>query len=391
MVRGDWTKGFRDIIDNAVGVLTAEQRTTTDLYLDRVPYAKGAWIGPRVQGLRAKKRCLVVFVDEDPRANFGHDCRYRLYDASSHKWLYEERARFPPYRRGRQAGTFVRIYDRRAIAQAAKGVQRERYAILFSGNSDRRHLNQLEYAYRMLTERYGFKPQNIHVPYFDGTINFAEPEPATNWPQEILGPSTQPANPYQLSNKISGSCKGDRAGFKKACTLIAQTLQPQDLVFIQTSGHGDADRNRQPVESYLLQHDGQPYYAGELCQDLTLLGKHDSLLILMEQCFSAGFIQPLVNAQSTFSVNRLSLACASKKVSFPTADYLFNSFGAGWIASHLDTDFYGNLIPASVDQDSSTFIEAKEAYDYAAPLAIVQNDVPEKQDSPVAAGGIRLA
>jgi hypothetical protein len=389
MVRGDSTKEFRDIIDDAVGALTPAQRTTTDLYLDRVPYAKGAVIGPRVQGLRAKKRCLVVFVDEDPRANFGHACRYRLYDANSHKWLYEECARFPPYRRGRQAGTFVRIYDRRAIVQAAKGVQRERYAILFSGSSERRHLNQLEYAYRMLTERYGFKAQNVLVLYFDGTINFVEPEQATNWPKEIFGTSVQPPDPYKLAGKIFG--KGDRAGFKKACMQIAQTLKSQDLVFIQTSGHGDGDRNKQPVESYLLQHDGQAYYAGELCQDLTLLGQHDSLLILMEQCFSAGFIQPLVNAQSTFAANRLSVACASKVVSHPTADWLFNSFGAGWIASHLDTDTNGNPIPASVDQDASTFIEANEAYDYAAPLAVVQADQPQKQDSPAAASDIRLA
>jgi hypothetical protein len=389
MVRGDRMAEFRDIIDDAIGALTPAQRRTTDLYLDRTPYAKGAVIGPRVQEVRAKKRCLVVFVDENPRANFGHDCRYRLYDARSHKWLCEERARFPPYRRGRQAGTLVRIYDRRAIVQAATGVQRERYAILFSGNSERRHLNQLEYAYRMLTERYCFKAQNILVLYFDGTISFVEPEPATNWPKEIFGSSSQPPDPYKLAGKIFG--KGDRAGFKKACLHIAATLQPQDLVFIQTSGHGDGDRNKQPAESYLLQHDGQAYYAGELCQDLTLLGQHDSLLVLMEQCFSAGFIQPLLNAQSTFAANRLSVACASKQVSFPTADYLFNSFGAAWIASHLDTDVNGNPIPASVDQDLSTFIEAREAYDYAAPLAIVQNDLPAKQDSPAAAGDIRLA
>ena len=386
MVRGTRTTAFQDIVDDAVGTLTPAQRKTTDLYLDLVPYAKGTVIGPRVQGLRAKRQCLVVFVDENPSANFGHECRYRLYDARSHRWLYDERARFPPYRRGRKAGTFVRIHDRRAIVMAASGpsAARERYAILFSGSSERRHLNQLEYAYRMLTGRYGFKEQNVLVLYFDGTINFVEPEPATNWPQEIFG-SSQPPNPYQVSSKIFG--KGDRACFKKACTRIATTLRSQDLVFIQTSGHGDADINQQPARPYLLQHDGLPYYADELCQELALLGRHDSLLILMEQCCSAGFIQPLVSAQPTLMVNRLSVACASKDVSHPTANGVFNIFGVGWIASHLDTDPNGDPTPPSVDQDMSTFIEAKEAYDYAAPLAVARDDQPAKADSPSSGAG----
>jgi hypothetical protein len=398
MVRGIRTTAFQDIIDDAVGALTPKQRTTTDLYLDLAPYEKGAIIGPQVQGVQAKQRCLIVFVDEDPRANFGHACRYRFYDVRSHRRLGEERARFPPYRPGRKAGTFVRIHDHLMIIQPAakkhlakKQAGRKRYAILFSGSSERRHLNQLEYAYRMLTLRYCFKQQHIFVLYYDGTINFVEPETATNWPQELYD-SSQPADPYQLKNKISG--RGDRAGFQAACAQIAAVLKPRDLVFIQASGHGDADPNRQP-ESFLLQPNGLAYYVDEFCQDLTALGRHDSLLIMMEQCCSAGFIPPLIAAKATFNASRLSIACASKDVSHPTTSGLFNCFGAGWIASHLDYDPDGVPTPSSVDQDTSGFIEALEAYDYAAPRAMAQSDQPAQLDDPNIGTGsgalIRLA
>ena len=41
--------------------------------------------------------------------------------------------------------------------------------ILYSGMSNMRHLNDLEFCYRMLIDRYAFDPKNIYVLNYDGT------------------------------------------------------------------------------------------------------------------------------------------------------------------------------------------------------------------------------
>lgn len=88
---------YEKIIRNAIGSLPKQLRGSTNLYLDTRAYRSGAMVGPPVQNIRTKGHYLVVFVDDDPRANFSHPCRYRFYDARSHRFIYETPAQFPPY------------------------------------------------------------------------------------------------------------------------------------------------------------------------------------------------------------------------------------------------------------------------------------------------------
>jgi hypothetical protein len=70
---------------------------STRMFLDTTPHPQGALVGPAPQNIRAKHTALVVFIDENPRANFAHECRYRYYDPETQRFLYEERAQFPPW------------------------------------------------------------------------------------------------------------------------------------------------------------------------------------------------------------------------------------------------------------------------------------------------------
>ena len=202
----DWVRWYRyrDIINDALNAPPSKRRRTTNLYLDTVPHAQGSFIGPEFQEIRARQRCLLVFADDDPLANFGHPCRYRFYDEKTHAFLYEVAARFPPYLRAvpstfrvfHEAVRAVRTRLRTPLeiipvptpiptpTPAPVPIARERYAILFSGSSERRHLNDLEYCYRMLTTRYQFKAANICVLNFDNTRSLREGGVANNWPAE---------------------------------------------------------------------------------------------------------------------------------------------------------------------------------------------------------------
>jgi hypothetical protein len=88
---------FRAIIADAIGALSRSRRSTTNIYLDTRVRERGELIGPEFQNIKTRQPCIVVFVDDHPRANFGHCCRYRLYDAKSQRFLLETPAAFPPY------------------------------------------------------------------------------------------------------------------------------------------------------------------------------------------------------------------------------------------------------------------------------------------------------
>jgi hypothetical protein len=88
---------FRAIIADAIGALSKSRRNTTNIYLDTRVRKAGEAIGPEFQNIKTRQPCFVVFVDEHPRANFGHCCRYRFYGAKNQRFLLETPAAFPPY------------------------------------------------------------------------------------------------------------------------------------------------------------------------------------------------------------------------------------------------------------------------------------------------------
>lgn len=419
MHSAEWTEKFQKIIDDALGALSPARRATTNLYLDTAPYVKGSDIGPTFQKIRARQRSLLVFADEDPMANFSHPCRYRFYDEKTHRFLYEVTAQFPPHldfvpdtfrvfhEPVRPIRSILRTPLKIDPAPPAPGpapVVRERYAILFSGSSDRRHLNDLEYCYRMLTRRYQFKPGNICVLNFDNTRKVKDGGVggfAVNWPKDNSAPDPfqipippPPPPPSPPLPQPLLAAPADRAGFQAACQALAlPKLQPQDLLFIYTGGHGHALlTNNKPSDPWLISHDWQPYTAPQFCDDLATLPEHDSLLIVMQQCYSGLFIDPVIDkkglATNPIKAKRLSIACASEVRSHANPDATFDVFALDWVTAHLDEDPYKN--PPKKDPDTGPppaggngIIEASEAYAYALTFKHA-DDQPNSADAPAA-------
>src|SRR6185312_12209914 len=80
---------------HALSQLSPKDRKTTNLYFNRYEYERGARIGPRFAPVELKQATVLVFADDDPKANFEHECRYILYDAEGN-WLKDVEASFPP-------------------------------------------------------------------------------------------------------------------------------------------------------------------------------------------------------------------------------------------------------------------------------------------------------
>lgn len=366
---------------HAVERLSYQHRYTTNLYLDERVHEANAPVGPRFQKIVAPRRCRLVFADHAPQANFGHACRYLFYDAGNGEFIRDVPARFPPVADAREKPTLRAIHEPvqflkdRIIWHPPWPVWRcpiiipegTRYAILFAGMSNKRHLNDMEFLYRTLIDIYGFDPAHITALSYDGTLN-TQDGVQTHWP----GDGTS----YRI--KVNG--RGDRAGFEAAIDALKPKLKALDTLLIHCNNHGDSDTpdggiTWVPGTSYLCTYPNwDPYHNADFVTKLAQLPKFRQLIVMLEQCHAGGFNAPIL-AQSPAGATSVASAATEFQNSFVTADGNWDPFARDWIAAQAGHDPFGSGLSFNPDTDGDGRIEAEEAFAYA-------NAVRDPRDSP---------
>lgn len=366
-------KTLRSIQDAAFRRLSAKRRSSTNLYiLEDVQPAKSV-IKAGHQVIPINQPTAVVFVDDEPLANWSHDCRYLLHNADSGKLYQEIKASFPPFLVD-PPSTF-KAYHCPVVAQNPlrkiwkleaelafpvrlypKG---ERYAILFSGASNNRHTNDLEFLYRQLVDRYYFDEDNITVLNYDGSINYSGgPKPVISWPGD--------GSAYSMP--VHGA--GTKQELSDAIDALKPKLKEDDLLLIHTNNHG----GHNGTESYLCAYStGPDYTASDFASKLGELPAFSDLIVMMEQCHSGGFNDEVIEA-STATRTTFAGACTEGKSSIGGAD--FDPFARDWIAALAGSDPYGVALLSDPDYDHSGRTSSREAFAYA-------DDVHHSYDSPV--------
>jgi hypothetical protein len=256
-----------------------------------------------------------------------------------------------------------------------------RYAILFAGVPARRHLNGLEFSYRTLVDHYGFEPAHIHVLTHDSSLRAAG-EPLTCehplWP----GDNT----PYRM--KASG--EGNRAALRGVLGEIKEKLTEDDLLFINTTGHGgNYGDGRGP---YLIAYPHLDQYTmSEFCEDLGRLPLHGSLLVLMAQCFSGGFNKAVIAASRAKRTFIAAAAADSHRSFVVAADKSWDSFQRNWIGAVAGHDVNGLPLPGLAASTDGGRINVRAAFEYANdPLIRNPRDTPEFASSSEAAERMTL-
>ena len=87
------------ISELALTNLSPEERLSSVVYLEERVLPKGAVLEVDGEEMRMPWPAVKVFVDLEPTANWGHDCRYLLINAESGE-LRAIDARFPPFVHG---------------------------------------------------------------------------------------------------------------------------------------------------------------------------------------------------------------------------------------------------------------------------------------------------
>lgn len=362
---------LRTIQNNTFKRLSAKNRANTNLYVLEETLAEQSEIKAGHQRIPIKRPSIAVFVDEEPLANWSHRCHYLLHDADSGRLYQEVKAGFPPFLVN-PPDTFIGFHlpvvaqnplrkvwgIRDEIHFPLKIRKGRRYAVLFSGASNNRHTNDLEYLYRQLVDRFYFFESDITVLNYDGTINYSgNPKPVVSWP----GDGT--------SYKMTVNGPGTKQELENAINSLKPKLNQDDLLLIHTNNHG----GHNGTESYLCTYSGPDYMASDFAHKLSELPAYGDLIVMMEQCHSGGFNDCVIE-HSTAARTTFAGACTEGKNSIGGAD--FDPFARDWIAAFAGADPYGASLLSDPDYDSSGKVSAREAFAYA-------DDTHHSYDSPV--------
>jgi hypothetical protein len=373
------------IKSRALERLTYKQRGKTNLYIDAALHQAGETLGPAYQKIVLKEPGILVFADDDPMANFGHECRYLIFDQTNGKLTREAPARFPPYLDTRP-GSFApfhqpsqpepsEIYGVTPMGKCPVVIpDGNRYAILFSGMSNMRHLNDLEFCYRMLVDRYGFHKSNIQVLNYDGSLNTMDGVPS-QWPGD------------NTAYRINVTGQGSMWAFRDAFVALAKEIGGDDLLFIHTNNHGDFDPYN--GQSFMAAYPNTTiYYASIFAGHMSVLPKFKDLIVMMQQCNSGGFNSYIISGSPATNTSIASAATASLP-SYGTSDLKWDVFAYEWLSAMNGSDPYGNALAYNPDTNMDGTVEATEAYNYAVSQDIY--DTPSYQESSADGGRIALS
>lgn len=370
--------------EHAIRQLSFQARATTNLHVDERVIPAGETLGPRRQDIITKRPSVLVFADDQPAADFSHPCRYLLYEAGNGNFYSEVAAQFPPYSRARsktlrvfhqpvtlEPGIIARIPGNRYRCPILIP-DGQRYAVLFSGMSNVRHLNNLEFVYRTLVDDYAFDAKNIYVLNYDGSLDSQDGVPASY---------VADGTPHRMH--ITGA--GTRTDLEAAINDVKGRLKSDDLLFLYTGNHGGWENI--PASADLCTYpDWDGYHASDLASALSHLPHFRSFLVMMSQCHSGGFNSPILAASPA---DATSVAAAVSEPNTSSVSNDWNFFARDWTSAEAGHDPYMNPLAFNPDGNGDSAIQAEEAFSYAYTLRAAGND-PVFSENSEAGGDVTL-
>lgn len=318
----------------------------------------------------------VVFVDLYPMANWGHPCDYLFIDAYTKRITKVSKDIFPL----NQTSLFTQLrWDNK---QAAMGIimpevrscdarrkiatsrddtiyhspqqGNQKWAAIISGglninNNFVRYWNDCSAMYQTLINN-GFDPKHILVAISDGLDDN---------PDMICNNGMYANSPWDLDGNgtMDVNYPATRSGVFQMFSTLQDSITDEDELFVFTTDHGGHYENN----SYLWLWDAEALYDDEFASLLD--GLHVARInVLMEQCYSGGFIDDV--EQSNLDSIVITTACSPEQQSWSTANGNYDMFVYWWCTAVNGISPDGINI-GSADYNADGYISMQEAYFYA--------------------------
>ena len=233
----------------------------------------------------------------------------------------------------------------------------------------------------MLTGIYGYLDDHIFVLISDGT--------STQEDRRLY--YGYDSSPQDLNGDGIGDIDSDAtiSSIDNAFSLLGQIVQPGDDVLIFTTDHGLSENGH----SYLCLWNNQIMSDTDFAAQVNKITSQARIHIVMEQCYSGGFVSELTGPNRT-----ISTACDSTELSFAlSTDGIgpnHNRFTMYWYHALRGYDAFGFTVDANLalyGGNGDNYVTYHEAYNYADYM--VQNDglysqTPQYLSSPAYFGDV---
>jgi len=233
------------------------------------------------------------FVDEQPGANWEHKAQYVLVNKISGavkaipaqtppKNIMEHK---PLNKRAEVEFQIIRsnprlIRDKVVIKKPIKLLKQKRYAVLVSGGIDANHnysryWNDLSFMYKALKQKYGFSNDEIFVLYANGTHS----------PNEDLDGDGVDDVDYAAT----------KANLTTVMNFIAANIPIDGKFFFYSTNHGGSSGG---YNALLYLYGDEEWITDAAFAALTKNIKCAEAIYVMEQCYSGGMIDNILQAQT---------------------------------------------------------------------------------------------
>lgn len=318
-----------------------------------------SWRNPNL--LKVNKDSWFFFVDEQPGANWEHKASYVLVDKFSGA-VEKIEAMSPPEEvldlkplnmlaetehNMLKLNTKI-IFSRELVIDHITFLKKQRCAVLLSGGMNNsynhgRYWNDLQFIYKALKEKYGYSDNEIVVLYANGTHS--------------------PNGDFDGNGTNDIDYAATKANLTTVMNNIASSIAADGKFFFYSTNHGGDDAGAYNSNLVLWNDSIKDSDFATLTKNI----KCGQAVYAMEQCFSGGMMDNLLNAQT--------YPCGQPKVCIMTAaredepswscdtEGPYDEYIYHWTSAVFGKNPSGGIVNADSNGDGK--ISMKEAHDYA--------------------------
>lgn len=321
-----------------------------------------------------------IFIDEHPFQNWWHDCKY-IFINSTDGNIKVINMKYPPnllemdvvQEKKVKKGILFDINELKKQTTKSTSSMENNWAVIISGGGSKysnheRYWNDCSAIYSSLIHIYGYRKDRIKVLISDGTNPDSD---------RLLINGGYDSSPLDLDGDGLPDIEyaATKNNLKAVFNNLGQTLSDKDNLFIFTTDHGGSIGGN----STMVLWNNEIIYDYEFSNLLNSI-KANTINIVMEQCYSGGFIDDLKKDSRV-----IATACKSDEVSYATSDRTYNEFVYHWISAVTGKMPNGTKVNADTNNDG--IISMSEAFNYARSKD-KEKETPQYSSTPINLGEI---
>lgn len=247
-----------------------------------------------------------------------------------------------------------------------------KWAVIISGGEDvsnnhPRYWNNSSYAYKVLTNKYSYPKSQIYCLIADGSNPAVDRSDGTSSPLDLDGDGEDEVLIEANTTNISSTF-----------TYLGNHVAADDEVFVFVTDHGGLYSNtgNSFISLWNSSISAQVFYG-----ELTKITQDAHINIVMGQCHSGGFIDPIRDN----SRQNISIATACKKSESSYARQNYTEFLHQWLNGMNEMTLSGSIVSSDTNHDN--YVSMNEGFVYARDNDwfygnVFSNETPQFYSSP---------